>query len=79
MSSLSHGTRGPLVQRADTLTVAPGLSCSAAHEFSVPRTGVKPASPALEDGFSTTGPPVGHGSVQFSHSVMSDSLRPHEP
>ena len=35
-------------------------------------------SPALEGGFLNTGPPVQFSSVQFSLSVVSDSLRPHE-
>ena len=42
------------------------------------------ASPELAGGFFTTPPPVKPlimlvSSVQFSHSLMSDSLRPHEP
>ena len=50
----------------------------------LPGSGIKPASPVLAGGFLTTGPPgkskgrhlLMH-SVQFSPSVMSDSLRPH--
>ena len=33
-----------------------GLSCPAACAVLVPRQGVKPVSPALKDGFLTTGP-----------------------
>ena len=58
----------------------------------IPRTGIKPRSPALEGGFLTTGPPGNslqyltfkhrflhnYDSVSDSHSVVSDSLRPHE-
>ena len=58
----------------------------------IPRTGIKPRYPALEGGFLTTGPSGNslqyltfkHGllhnydSVSDSHSVVSDSLRPHE-
>ena len=34
-----------------------GLSCPAACGILVPRPGIEPASPALEGGFLTTGPP----------------------
>ena len=49
-------------------------------------TGIKPMSPALAGRFFTTEPPgkpLKHGnvhlsfSVQFSHSIVSDSLQPH--
>ena len=33
-----------------------GFSCSEARGISVPRQGIKPASSALQGGFSTTGP-----------------------
>ena len=44
------------------------------HRFGilVPQPGIEPTSPALEGRFLTTEPPV-----QFSCSVMSDSLQPH--
>ena len=38
-------------------SVACRLSCPGAYEILVPRPGIKPASPALEDRFLTTGPP----------------------
>ena len=38
-------------------TVAHGFSCPEAYGILVPGPGVKPASPALEGGFLTTGPP----------------------
>ena len=40
-----------------SVAVAFGLSCSAACGILVPWAGSKPASPALQVGFSTTGPP----------------------
>ena len=41
-----------------TLVAGPGFSsCPVACEILVPQPGVKPTSPALEGGFSTTGPP----------------------
>ena len=40
---------------------------------------IEPRSLALAGGFFITVPPRKPSSVQFSHSVMADSLRPHEP
>ena len=52
--------------------------------FSLPRAlpdpGIEAETPALAGGFFTTAPPGKpsvFSSVQFSHSVLSDSLRPH--
>ena len=48
----------------------------------LPHLGMKLVSPALAGKFFTTessGKPKSKGSVQFSHSVVSDSLWPHEP
>ena len=42
----------------DSPVVVWGLSCSEAHEILVPRPGIKPESPAFQDGFLTTGPPL---------------------
>ena len=60
----------------------------ALHQVNLPDPGIEPmslASPALEGGFFITsatweapGFTFSFSSVQFSHSVMSDSLRPHE-
>ena len=44
--------------------------------WDLPRSGVKPVSPALTGRLFTTEPP-GKPSVQFSRSVVSDSLWPH--
>ena len=40
-----------------SLVVALGLSCPSACGILVPQPGIEPASPALEGGFLTTGPP----------------------
>ena len=40
-----------------SLGVAHGLSCPVSCGILVPRLGIDPASPALEHGFLTTGPP----------------------
>ena len=49
---------GSLVEvRASSVVVVRGLSCPAACGILVPQPGIKPASPALEGGFFTTGPP----------------------
>ena len=42
----------------------------------LPDPGIKPSSPILPSGFFATAPPS-DTSVQFSHSVVSDSLQPH--
>ena len=47
---------GLSLQCMDSLVVAHGLSCSVACGILVPGPGVEPASPALQDGFVTTGP-----------------------
>ena len=39
------------------IVVACGLSCPTACGILVPGPGLEPASPALEGGFSSTGPP----------------------
>ena len=43
--------------RVGSVVVARGLSCPTACGIFVPQLGIEPASPALEDGFFTTGPP----------------------
>ena len=59
-----------------------GLSCPFPGDL--PNTGIEPESPALQAGsllLSHCRKPswkYQFSSVQFSHSVMSDSLRPHE-
>ena len=58
-----------------------GLVASGMWNF--PRTGIQPMSPALAGRFLSTGSPGtsllrGFRSDQISHSVVSDSLRPHE-
>ena len=42
---------------AGSVVAARGLSCPAACGILVLRSGIEPASPALEGGFFTTGPP----------------------
>jgi len=46
--------------------------------WDLPAPGIKPASCILQGEFFTTGPPGKPYSVQFSCSVVSNSLRPHE-
>ena len=45
------------LERAGSVVVVHGLSCPAACGILVPQPGIEPTSPALEDGFLTTGPP----------------------
>ena len=51
----SCGARDP--EHEGSVVVAYGLSCLAACGILVPRPGIEPASPALEGGFLTAGPP----------------------
>ena len=44
-------------KRAGSVVVAHGLSCPVACGILVPRPGIEPVSPALQDGFLTTEPP----------------------
>ena len=53
----SCGTWALQLRHTGSVVVARGLSCPAACKFLVPLPGIEPASPALEDGFLTTGPP----------------------
>ena len=51
----SCGTRA--AEHAGSVVAVHGLSCPTACGILVPRPGIEPASPALEGGFLTTGPP----------------------
>ena len=51
----SYGVWAP--ERMGSVVAACGLSWPMACGISVPRPGIEPTSPALEGGFSTTGPP----------------------
>ena len=65
VSGLSCSVRAP--ERVGSVVVARGLNCPMACGILVPRPGIKPASPALEGGFLTTGPP---GKSLEQHSVI---------
>ena len=45
------------LENAGSVAVVCGLSCPWAYGSLVPQPGIQPMSPALEDGFLTTGPP----------------------
>ena len=57
VGSVFCGMRALLLRCASSVVVAHTLSCPATCGILVPRPGVEPASPALEGGFLTTGPP----------------------
>ena len=57
MGSVVCGMWTLLLRRTSSVVVACGLSCPAACGILVPQPGIEPMSPALEDGFFTTGPP----------------------
>ena len=59
-------------QHAGSLVEACGLSCPAACGILAPRPGIEPASPALEGGFFTTGPP---GKSHLNLKCTSCSLK----
>jgi len=46
-----------VLRQTGSAVAAHRLSCPIAHVIVVPRPNIEPASPALEDRFSTTGPP----------------------
>ena len=56
-SGLSCCTQHLSLRHVGSVVVARGLSCPVACGILVSRPGIKPASPALQDGFLTTGPP----------------------
>ena len=51
------GTQPLQLRRASSVAVVCGPSCPVACGILVPLPGIEPASPALEGGFFTTGPP----------------------
>ena len=64
----------PLIFQAQIMKWA-----ATSYSRNLPDPGIEPessVSPALADGFFTTAPPQ-FSSVQFTCSVVSDSLRPH--
>ena len=64
-----------------TLGKNTAVGCHFLLQSYLPDLGTEPKSPALAGGFFTIEPPGKskyHLSVQFSHSVVSDSLQPHE-
>ena len=57
MGSVVCGVQALLLRHASSAVLVHGLNCPAACGILVPRPGIEPASPALEGGFFTTGPP----------------------
>ena len=51
--------------------MARGLSCPTACGILVPRPGIEPASPALEGGFFTTGPPGNSRTLLFKKKNLT--------
>ena len=56
-SGLSCGMWDLLLQRTGSVVAVLGPSCPTVYGILVPQPGLEPVSPALEGGFSTTGPP----------------------
>ena len=52
-----------------SVVMTPGLDCPMACGISVPHSGIKPTSPAMEGGFLTTGPP-GKSLNHFCYRVL---------
>ena len=57
VGSVVRGTQALSLRHVSSTVVARGLSYPLACGILVPRPGMEPASPALEGGFFTTGPP----------------------
>ena len=57
VGSVVCGTQALSLRRMSSIVVMHGLSCPASCGNLVPRPGIELASPALEGGFFTTGPP----------------------
>ena len=53
----SCGTCTSELQSTGSAVAVQGLRCLGARGILVPQPGIEPSSPALEDGFLTTGPP----------------------
>ena len=68
----SCGAQAP--KRAGSVVVAHGLSCPVACGILVPRPGIEPVSPALQDGFLTTGPPGKSLNYQFCRTKENGKL-----
>ena len=68
-SSLHHMAFTSLLWLADYLAVAHRPSCFTACGIFIPQPGIKPVSPALQGGFSTTGPPE-----KSKFSLLTDFL-----
>ena len=63
------GTWAP--EHMGSVVAVHGLSCPVACGILVPQPGIKPASPALEGGFLTTGPP---GKSLFSIFISKERI-----
>ena len=70
MGSVVCGMRALLLRRVSWVVVACGLSCPVACRILVPQPGIEPASPALEGGFFTTGPPGKSLSIHFCYFYL---------
>ena len=68
----SCGMRAP--EHTGSVVAACRLSCPTACGILVPRPGIEPASPALEGGFLTTGPP---GKSPHPHFIIDFALEVH--
>ena len=72
MSGLSCVTQDLSLGYTDSLVVVCGLSCPEARGISVPGTGIELVSPALQNGFSTLGPPGKSQFLCFRERVTQD-------
>ena len=77
MSSKAQAPKcaGSVVAVHGSLVVALGLSCPAARGIFFPRPGIELASPALEGGFLTTGPP---GKSPFNAFFFKKATHAHD-
>ena len=62
------------LERMGSVVVARGLSCPVACGILVPQAAIEPASPALEGGFLTTGPPGSPCNVIIKYVININTL-----
>ena len=76
VGSVFCGTLALWLRHATSVLATCGLSCPVACGILVPRTGIEPASPALEGRFFTTGPPGKslHRSLKTPHQTRYPSM-----
>ena len=77
VGSVVCGMQALSLRRASSVVVAHGFSFPTARGILVPRPGIKPASPALEGGFFTTGrqgSPLSYSSLMTQGLLLNENI-----